>query len=115
MKEKGPTYSIHGSKGSYVKYGADIQEELMLQGLKPKNNPQWGIEPKEIWGKLNTIDESVLVESERGDYSRFYQNIYNTITGSEELIVKPEEARDVIKIIELAIKSDLEKRWFNYE
>lgn len=109
VKEKGPTFSIFGRNGSFLKYGEDSQEESLKLGLKPKNLPDWGMEPQEIWGKLNTLEESLSVKSERGNYTKFYQNIYNAITGKEDLLVKPEEARDVIKVIELALKSQTEK------
>lgn len=110
VKEKGPTYSVFGTKGSFVKYGADVQEEALKQGKKPKDDPDWGEEPKEIWGKLNTLDEERPVKSESGDYREFYKNIYNTIVGTEILQVTPEQAKDVIKVIELARKSNSERR-----
>lgn len=109
VKEKGPSFSIFGRNGSFLKYGEDPQEESLKLGLKPKNSPVWGMERQEIWGKLNTVEESIFVKSERGNYTEFYQNIYNAITGQEDLLVKPEEARDVIKVIELALKSQAEK------
>jgi len=109
VKEKGPTFSIFGRNGSFLKYGDDPQEEALKLGLKSKYLPEWGMEPQEIWGKLNTVEESLSVKSEPGNYTKFYQNIYNAITGKEDLRVKPEEARDVIKIIELALKSQAEK------
>ncbi len=109
VKEKGPTFSIFGRNGSFLKYGEDSQEESLKLGLKPKNLPDWGMEPQEIWGKLNTVEESLSVKSERGNYTKFYQNIYNAITTKEDLLVKPEEARDVIKVIELALKSQTKK------
>lgn len=110
VKEKGPTYSVFGTRGSFVKYGADVQEEALKQGKKPKDDPDWGEEPKEIWGKLNTLDEERMVKSEPGDYREFYKNIYNTIVGTEILQVTPEQAKDVIKVIELARKSNSERR-----
>jgi predicted dehydrogenase len=109
VKEKGPTFSVFGRNGSFLKYGEDSQEESLKLGLKPKNVPDWGMEPQEIWGKLNTVEESLTIKSERGNYKKFYQNIYNTIIGKEDLLVKPEEARDVIKVIELALKSQNDK------
>lgn len=110
VKEKGPTYSVFGTKGSFVKYGVDVQEEALKQGKKPKDDPNWGREPKEIWGKLNTIDEERLIESEPGDYTQFYKNVYNAILGTEKLQVTPEQAKNVIKVIELAKKSNSERR-----
>ena len=110
VKEKGPSFSVFGRNGSFLKYGEDSQEEALKLGLKPKDLPDWGMEPQEIWGKLNTVEESLFVQSERGNFTKFYENIYNAITGKEDLLVKPEEARDVIKVIELALKSQAEKR-----
>ena len=110
VKEKGPTFSIHGTKGSFIKYGADPQEEKMKEGLKPKNVQDWGKEPEEIYGKLSTIDEETKLKSEEGAYIKFYENIYRAITQKEELKVKPEEARNVIKVIEAAHRSQAERR-----
>lgn len=109
VKEKGPTYSIFGQKGSFLKYGADVQEEALLNGKLPKDHEDWGKEPKELWGKLNTEEDEKLIESERGDYRNFYQNICNAITGQENLEVTPKQASEVIKVIELAKRSNAGK------
>lgn len=110
VKEPGPRYKLFGRKGNFTKFGMDVQEEALKNGEKPGNNPTWGKEPEEIWGKLNTIDGISTYESVPGDYRKLYQNIYQALTEQEELHVKPEEARDVIRIIELAKKSHTEKR-----
>lgn len=34
-KSPGPTFQIHGTKGSYVKYGLDVQEENLNKGMIP--------------------------------------------------------------------------------
>ena len=109
IKEQGPTYSIHGTKGSFIKYGDDPQEEKLKAGIKPKDLEDWGAEPKTSWGKLNTVESESVIESARGDYRKFYSNIYRAITEKEELLVSPEQARDVIKVIELALQSNSEK------
>lgn len=110
IKEPGPTFSIHGTKGSFVKYGDDPQEEKLKAGIKPKNISNWGAELESTWGKLNTIAGETIVKSERGDYRKFYKNIYSAIRAKENLLVTPKQARDVIKVIELATKSNVEKR-----
>ncbi len=69
----------------------------------------WGIESPEKWG-LVTIDYDDedfdgRVETEAGNYMGFYNNVYDVLINNAEMAVKPEEARDVIKIIELAFES----------
>ena len=115
VKEKGPTFAIFGTSGSYLKYGADVQEEALKKGILPKDDPNWGKEQKEIWGKLNSIEGEELIESEPGDYREVYKNVFEAILGKADLQVKPQQARDVIRVIELAEKSNREKRVVAFE
>ena len=110
VKEKGPTYQVHGTKGSFVKYGVDVQEEALKKGVNPSNTSKWGVEPKEVWGKLNTVEKEKLVESERGDYQQIYRGLYDAITKNKKPPVTAEQARDVIRIIEAAQQSQDERR-----
>ena len=43
-----------------------------------------------------------------------YANVYLTIMGEAELIVKPEQGRNTIRIIELARQSSAKKRTLAY-
>ncbi len=110
VKEPGPTYSLFGRNGTYIKYGRDVQEEALQSGKMPANEPTWGEEPPELWGKINTVEEEGHLKSETGNYRKFYQNIYDSISGKAELSVKPEEAQNVIKMIELAQLSHSQKQ-----
>lgn len=109
VREGGPMYRIHGTDGSFVKYGIDPQE----QALKEKKTPGsagWGTEPKEWWGKINTTVEGLhvegVIETLPGDYMKFYNNVFDAIRLKKELAVKPEEARTVIQLIEACIESN---------
>lgn len=119
VREPGPHFSLMGTRGTFVKYGMDVQEEALKKGIKPKNMENWGIEPEDIWGNINTEVNGVhiigKVESETGDYREFYKNIYKAILGEEGLKVTAEQARDTIKIIELAEKTSKENRWIKFE
>jgi len=113
VREPPPRYILHGSKGSFVKYGLDPQEEALNQGRKP-TELNWGIEPRSNWGKINTEINGVHVEGEietkPGRYQAYYQNIAAVLLEKAELAVKPEQALNTIRIIELALQSDSEKR-----
>ena len=50
------------------------------------------------------------LESEQGDYRDYFINLRDAINGKAELTVKPEEARNVMRIIKLAFQSSRERR-----
>ncbi len=113
VREPGPRYSLHGTNGSFLKYGSDPQEEALKLG-RILTEPGWGKEPEECWGILN-IDKRGLhykgkIETIPGNYGAFYNNIYDVIVHGKELAVKPEEAINVIRVIEMALKSNKTKR-----
>ncbi len=113
VKIPGPTYQIHGTKGSFIKYGLDVQEETLETGAIP-NTPNWGMEPEAIWGTLKAEVEGIemcsVIKSENGDYRDYFINLRDAIWGKAEIAVTAEEGANVMKIIELAIQSDKEKR-----
>jgi predicted dehydrogenase len=112
-KTPGPNYQIHGESGSYLKYGLDVQEAMLNDGVIPQGE-NWGREPENIWGTINTEYNGMKIrgklESESGDYREYFINLRDAIWGKTEIAVKPEEARNVIKIIELAFESSRERR-----
>jgi scyllo-inositol 2-dehydrogenase (NADP+) len=114
VREALPRFILHGEQGSFVKYGMDVQEEAVKAGQRPMTNNKWGVEPSTTWGKVNTEYKGVhihgTIESETGNYVAFYQNVYDAIMGKDELQVKPGQARNTIRIIELSLQSHAEKR-----
>ena len=50
------------------------------------------------------------IVSEVGDYKNLFVNIHDAIRNGAELEVKPEEARNNIRIVELALQSAKEGR-----
>ncbi len=113
VREPGVRFILHGTKGSYVKYGLDPQEEALDRGRTP-DEPGWGEEPEEHWGTLNTEFDGLhfigRVETVPGQYQGFYENIYQVLTDDGDLMVKPHQARNVIRMIELARESNEDGR-----
>ena len=109
--EPSPRYILYGTEGSYVKYGLDPQEAALKQGGSPAR-PNWGAEPEAVWGTCTKCDGSVSrsrYPTLAGCYQAYYDNVYAAIRGGEELAVKPEQAREVIRLIELALESSRHK------
>ena len=109
VREQGPRYILHGTEGSFTKYGTDLQEQSLKDGDVP-GSPGWAVERKEFWGKLNTnlggVHMEGNIETIPGNYPGFYKNVYEAIRENKPLEVKPEEARDVIKLIEACYESN---------
>lgn len=113
VREPGPRYSLHGTLGSYQKWGIDPQEEALKNGLLP-GSANWGEEPGAAWGLLHTeTDGKVLREKMKtlaGNYGLFYQNLYEVLANGAELLVKPEESRDCQIVLEACLLSNAETR-----
>jgi len=113
-KEPTPRFMVFGLNGNFTKYGTDPQEVLLRAGHFPDEDPNWGKEDPEIYGKLNILvddqDIQETIPSKIGSYADYYQNIADAILGRSPLIVKAEQARDVIKLIELGYQSQQERR-----
>lgn len=109
----GPHFMVHGRKGSFIKYGQDVQESRLLCGLRP-GNADWGQEDEASYGTLCTATGQDFLQeklpTEPGNYGTYYDNLYHAIKHGKELFVKPEEAADVLRIVEAAQVSSNKKR-----
>ncbi len=102
-------YVLHGAAGSYIKYGTDPQEARLRQGDMP-GGEGWGREDPGNYGLITFEDEfedyDGKVETLPGNYMAFYENVHAVLTGDAAPAITPAEARDVIRIIELARESN---------
>lgn len=107
-------YAVYGTQGSFVKWGVDPQEDLLRAGAVPHEDPNWGREEEAHYGTLSVLENQQDVEEKietlPGTGQAFYQNIVAVLKGEQELFVQPEQARDVIRILELAEQSWKEHR-----
>lgn len=108
-----PAYSIHGTKGSFIKSKADIQETELQKEIKP-NTKDWGIEPATEKGLLHFLkngeSHKEFISTEKGDYMKYYDGVYKAIKNNKNLPVSATEATQVIEIIEACNKSNSEKK-----
>jgi scyllo-inositol 2-dehydrogenase (NADP+) len=113
MREETPRYILHGTNGSFIKYGLDPQEEALKQGISP-NNVGWGCDEEKTYGILNT-DISGLhfrgkIETIPGNYLSFYEDVYQSLTNGQKPQTDASGVIDVIRIIEAAFKSNETKQ-----
>jgi scyllo-inositol 2-dehydrogenase (NADP+) len=112
-REAVPSFVVHGSKGSFLKPRADVQEAMLQQEASPKLE-HWGEENEDDWGLIHTEKDGKVIRkyipSEPGSYMDFYHDLYGAIRKNKAVPVTPEDGLNVIRIIKAAIQSNAEKR-----
>ncbi|WP_263384293.1 oxidoreductase [Granulicella arctica] len=115
-----PRFLLHGTRGSYKKFGLDPQEPTLLSGAQvpPIGMGDWLSEDKAHWGTLTIAPDPAqpatltrtTIETEPGDYRNFYASVRDAINGTAPLAVPTEEGYRVIKLLELARESSAQGR-----
>ncbi len=100
----GPTFAIHGTQGSFIKYGLDPQEAALRSGRTPDESG-WDREPAELYGKLTTPEGARTIPTIPSSFTHYYENVRDAILGKAQLAVTPEQALDVMRGLELAVAS----------
>lgn len=114
--EPSPRFLLHGTQGSFRKWGLDPQEPAIVAGAKvPRlGEGSWLEEEEFAWGELTLATaagiERSRIKTEPGDYRGFYANVRDAIRGSAALEVPAEAGRDAIRILEVARLSSRERR-----
>ncbi|MGU5670475.1 oxidoreductase [Aeromonas caviae] len=106
-----PRFVVHGSEGSFIKFGMDVQEEQLKQGKRPPA-ADWGADPQP--GQLSRIRDGELVQQtlagEAGDYGAYYRAVCAAIKGEGANPVPAPEALAVMALLDLARESDSQGR-----
>jgi len=108
-----PHLTVLGTRGSFVKQTVDPQELNLRHGKIPDEGP-WGPEPEENWGVLTLAEGGEFaprrVPSVDCDYRVFYANLRDALLGQAELLVTPEYALAIMRLLELCRQSSAERR-----
>jgi predicted dehydrogenase len=95
-----PRFAIHGTAGSFVKYGLDPQEAQLKAGMGPGDD---GFALDESDGTLTFGDgRHGKVPSECGDYLAFYEKVADAVLDGAPVPVDPVDARAGLVLIDLA-------------
>ncbi|KAM0713903.1 hypothetical protein Q7P37_010865 [Cladosporium fusiforme] len=114
--EKQLKFMVRGRDGTFIKHGEDPQIDQFFSGVKA-DDPSYGLESEKTYGELFTKSKFDDSQSQTGDlwsgryvsaqgsYVDYYKDVVAAIKGEKEVVVKPEESRDGIRLIELARES----------
>ena len=101
-----PKFIVHGTKGSFVKYGIDQQETSLKANIMP-GEP--GFAADDSIGMLEYVNDDGItvkeeVKPEVGDYGRVYDALYQTLTAGTPNYVKESEVLTNLEILERAFE-----------
>ncbi|GGK90396.1 oxidoreductase [Sphaerisporangium melleum] len=105
----GPRFRVLGSRGAYVKWGMDPQEDRLRAGERP-GGPGWGADSPEHWGLLGTEGDTRPVETLPGAYQEFYAGVVASLTTGAPPPVDPLEAAEALAVLAAARVSAAERR-----
>jgi predicted dehydrogenase len=114
-----PRFYLRGTKGNYLKWGLDPQEEA-LNKITRIDTPDWGREPAASWGtmSLGTDDGFATrqIEPLPGDYRSFYEGVRDALLADVKPPVEAIDAWRAARVLEWAAESarqhrDIECDW----
>src|SRR6266581_2528053 len=101
----GPAFTVHGTRGSFIKYGFDPQEEALKAGRSP-DEANWDAEPPEMFGRVTTPEGTRAFPTVPSSFTHYYENVRDAILGKTPLAVTPEQALNVMRGLELAVAAN---------
>jgi len=110
-----PRLAVHGTLGSFVKSGLDAQEDALKAGVRPTWPPQagWGVDAGRATLVTRAPDGAAVdtpVALQPGAHMAYFAAIAAAIRNEAPNPVPPEEALDVMELIELGIASAAQRR-----
>ncbi|WP_284734767.1 oxidoreductase [Sphingosinicella terrae] len=105
-----PRFALHGTGGSYVKYGLDPQEPQLQAELRP-GDEGFAVEDPAWHGIFTDPDgRNERIATRPGRYLDYYAGIAAAIRGEASVPVDPADARSGLALIEAARRSAAEGR-----
>src|SRR6201995_848139 len=105
----GPRSTLHGTRASWVKFGADVQEPQLVSGMLP-DDPAFGVDSNPgvlINGESGSRTE---IAAPKGDQRMYYVDIRDAIQNQQAPLITSRDAVAVMAVLETSFKSGAEGR-----
>ncbi len=104
----GPAFEVQGSGGAFVKYGMDIQENMLKAGRTP-GEAGWGVDIEDAT-LTDTSGQSEKIVATPGNYLAYYEAMAEAILSGAPVPVPAEDALKVMRVLEAGFLSAREGR-----
>jgi predicted dehydrogenase len=100
----GPRSVLHGTRGSWAKFAADVQEPQLMAGMLP-DAPGFGVDPAPGILYDGATGERTEIPSPVGNQSLYYAGIRDAILGGQPAPIPAKDAVAVMAILETSFES----------
>jgi predicted dehydrogenase len=97
-------FAVHGTKGSWLKSGLDVQEPQSKAGMVV-GAPGWGVDPSPGVFVDGETFERTPARGPAGNYPAYYAAVAAALRGEGENPVTPEQALRVMEVLEAGVES----------
>jgi len=115
VAELGPRWAVHGTQGSFTKFGLDTQEDALKAGGRPNLDSlqDWGFDPQpaevlqltQIGGVAAPVSVRRSITNLPGNYLQFYANLRDHLLGQADLLISPTQVQAVMQVLDLGRRS----------
>lgn len=102
-------FAVHGSKASWLKSGLDPQEDQLKAG-HAVGAEGWGVDPTPATLVEGETGERTSAPGPAGNYPAYYAGIAAALRGTGPNPVPPEQALEVMQVLEAGAESDRLRR-----
>lgn len=100
----GPRSVLHGTLGSWLKFGADVQEQQLMKGMLP-DDPAFGVDPDPGILVDGPTGSRTPIPAPRGDQRQYYLGIRDAILAQRPASISARDAVAVMAILETSFES----------
>lgn len=97
-----PRFVLRGTRGAYVSFGLDPQESQLEAGSRP-GDEDFGVTPRERWGRIGAGADLREVPTRRGSYESYYRELAVALRTGSRPPVDPRDSVAVLRVIEAAL------------
>ena len=102
-------FAVHGTKGSWLKSGLDVQEDQSKAGMAV-GAPGWGVDPKPGTFVDGETGERTPAPGPAGHYQAFYAGIATALRGEGPAPVTSRQALQVMEVLDAGLRSGASRR-----
>jgi scyllo-inositol 2-dehydrogenase (NADP+) len=100
-----PRWYVVGDLGGLVKHGLDPQERAFLKTGNPDDAAELPEEKARVTTVVGGATAEIVLDSVQGSWTGYYANVSAHLNEGAPLEVTAEQARDVIRVLDAAVRS----------